>query len=122
MNFRLSLFAFSVFSVSALADGPVRHVVHFKFSTEATAEQIQRVVDEFAKLPSKIDLIESFEWGTNSSPEGLDKGFTHCWVISFRTSKDRDAYLKHPEHDAFVKIAKPILADVHVVDFVPHWK
>jgi hypothetical protein len=60
------------------------------------------------------------EWGTNSSPEGLHKGFIHCWIIPFRTGVDRNACLKHPEHDAFVQIAKPILADVPVVDFAPN--
>jgi len=109
-------------AASALADGPVRHVVHFKFKKDATPEQIDNVCKEFAALPTKIKEIESFEWGTNNSPEGLDKGYKHCWVIGFKSAKDRDVYLKHSAHEAFVTIAKPILEDVLVVDFTPEKK
>jgi Stress responsive A/B Barrel Domain len=113
------LLILTVLAASVFADGPVRHVVHFKFKKEATPEQIENLCKEFAALPSKIREIESFEWGTNSSPEGLDKGFKHCWVIGFKSAKDRDVYLKHPAHQAFVGMAKPILDDVMVVDFTP---
>ena len=107
-------------AASALAaDGPIRHVVHFKFKKEATPVQIEKVTEEFAALKKKIAEVESLEWGTNSSPEGLDKGFTHCWIVSFKTAKDRDAYLVHPAHKAFVEILLPILDEAIVVDFVP---
>jgi hypothetical protein len=47
----------------------------------------------------------------------LDKGFTHGYILTFRSEKDRDAYLVHPEHQAFVDIVKPVVADVFVIDF-----
>jgi hypothetical protein len=109
----------TMLTTAALADGPVRHVVNFKFKKDATPEQVERVVEAFAELPNKISVIDSFEWGTNSSPEGLDKGFTHCWILGFRTERDRDYYLSHPDHTAFATLVKPLLADVQVVDFVP---
>ena len=108
-----------MFSTSALADGPVRHVVQFKFKKDVTSEQIQQVVDEFAKLPQKIRVIDTFEWGTNVSTEGLDQGYTHCWLLSFRSEKDRDFYLHHPDHEALAALAKPLLETAHVVDFIP---
>jgi hypothetical protein len=119
MKFLLVVALPAMLATSAFADGPVRHVVHFKFKKDATADQIQRVVDEFAALPQKIRTIDEFEWGTNVSPEGLDQGYTHCWIISFRSERDRDFYLKHPDHQAFAGLVKPLLDDVHVVDFIP---
>ena len=120
MKAPLTLLSIAMLTISALAaDGPIRHVVHFKFKKEATPEQIQKVVDEFAALKKKIDVVESLEWGTNVSPEKLDKGFTHCWIVSFKNAKDRDAYLVHPAHKDFVTILKPILEEPFVVDFVP---
>jgi hypothetical protein len=101
------------------ADGPIRHVVHFKFKSDATPAQIKHITDEFAALKSKISEVESLEWGKNVSPEGLDKGFAYCWIVSFKNSKDRDAYLVHPAHKAFVEILKPVLDEALVVDFVP---
>ncbi len=120
MKLPIFLFTIALLGVSVLAaDGPVRHVVHFKFKTGADQKQVQKVVEAFAALKTKIAVIDAFEWGTNVSPEGLSKGFTHCWVISFKSEKDRDAYLVHPDHKAFVDVLKPVLEEALVVDFVP---
>ncbi|MBL67846.1 MAG: stress responsive protein [Verrucomicrobiales bacterium] len=95
----------------------LRHVVCFKFKENAKPAQIQRVEREFAALKKKIPQIRAFEMGTNNSPEGLDKGFTHCFVVTFGSEKDREIYLPHPAHKKFVSILKPILEDVFVIDF-----
>ena len=116
----LTLLALTMLTTSAFsADGPIRHVVHFKFKAEATPAQIETVVKAFAELKSNIAAVESMEAGTNVSPEGLNKGFTHCWIVSFKNAADRDTYLKHDAHTAFVGILKPIMEDALVVDFVP---
>jgi hypothetical protein len=93
------------------------HVVSLKFKAEAKPEQIKAVETAFAQLKTKIPGITSVNWGTNVSPEKHDKGFTHCFVLTFATEKDRDAYLPHPEHKAFGKVLGPVLADVFVIDF-----
>lgn len=100
------------------AQPPLRHVVLFKFKDTATPEQVKTIEDEFAKLQSKIDTIIDYEWGTNESPEGLEDGFTHCFVVTFADAKGRDAYLPHTAHKAFVEILKPQLDKVLVVDYV----
>src|SRR6266481_4947032 len=82
--------------------GPLRHVVLFKFKAEATKEQIQEIVAGFQALPKKIDGIAAFEWGTDVSPEKLADGFTHCFVVTFKDAKARDAYLPHQAHKEFV--------------------
>ena len=120
MKFLTTLLALAMLTMSSIAaDGPIRHVVHFKFKADATKEQIAKVVEQFAALKGKIPVVESLEWGTDISPEGLGKGFTHCWIASFKNAADRDAYLVHPDHKAFVAILKPILDEALVVDFVP---
>jgi hypothetical protein len=118
---QLLLIAFSIAMCAVTtfaADGPVRHVVHFKFKSDASQADIEKVTREFAALKTKIPGVEHLEWGTNSSKEGLDKGFTHCWILGFKDAAARDAYLIHPEHKKFVEIVKPILDEVLVVDFV----
>lgn len=97
--------------------GRLTHMVAFKFKDTATQGDIQKVVDAFAALPSKIPQIASYEAGTNVSPEKHDKGFTHAFLLTFHSSADRDAYLVHPDHKAFGGIVGPVLADVFVVDF-----
>ena len=95
----------------------LRHVVLFTFKAEATPEQVDGIVQAFGELPSQISQIHSYEWGTNNSPEGLNKGHTHCFLVTFKTAADRDAYLPHAAHQAFVAKLKPLLEDVTVVDY-----
>ncbi len=99
------------------ARGPIVHVVSFKFKADAGAEKIKEVEQAFAALKQKIPQIVSYEWGTNISPEKLNKGFTHAFVLTFRNTADRDAYLVDPAHKAFGASLGPILDDVFVVDF-----
>jgi hypothetical protein len=102
---------------SASAAQKIQHVVSFKFKSTASAEEIKKVETAFADLKNKISEIKSLQWGTNNSPEKLNKGFTHCWILTFKSEKDRDAYLVHPDHKAFAKDLGSILEDVFVIDF-----
>ncbi|HEX2536521.1 MAG TPA: Dabb family protein [Chitinophagaceae bacterium] len=95
----------------------LRHVVLFKFKEGSTPADIKKVEDAFRALPSKIRQIRNFEWGTNNSPEGLNNGFTHCFFVTFTSEKDREAYLPHPDHKAFVEVLSPYLEKALVVDY-----
>lgn len=95
----------------------LQHVVCFKFKDDAAKKDIDHLVTEFAGLKKKISQIHAFEWGTNVSPEQHDKGFTHCFIATFKTAKARDEYLVHKHHKEFVKLVGPIVADVFVIDF-----
>jgi hypothetical protein len=106
----------------AKAAGKVHHIVCFKFKSTATTQDIKQVEEAFAALQEKVPGIESLKWGTNVSKEQKNKGFTHCFVLTFKTEKDRDAYLEHPEHKAFATLVGPVVDDVFVIDFVPKKK
>jgi hypothetical protein len=95
----------------------LRHVVAFKFKPTASTEQIKQVETAFRELKTKIPEIAEFEWGTNNSPEGRNKGCTHGFILTFTSEKDRDAYLPHPAHKEFGKLVGPLLDDVFVIDF-----
>jgi hypothetical protein len=105
-------------AADAAATGKVRHVVLLQFKEGTTAEDIAKVERAFAALPGKIPQIRKFEWGTDMSPEGLAAGHTHCFLLTFDTPADRDAYLPHPAHAAFVDVLKPHLEKATVVDYV----
>jgi Stress responsive A/B Barrel Domain len=97
--------------------GKLQHVVSFKFKDSATKEQVREIEEAFRTLKTKIPQIDKLQWGLNNSPEGLNKGFTHCWILTFGSEADRDAYLKHPDHVEFGKLLRPVLGDVFVIDF-----
>jgi hypothetical protein len=95
----------------------LRHVVLFKFKEGATPEQIKEVENAIASLPGKIDAIKSLEWGTNVSKEDRAEGFTHCFLLTFRSEADRDAYLIHPDHKALGQVFGSSLDKVLVIDY-----
>ena len=95
----------------------LNHVVCIKFKDSATPEQIKAVEEAFRALKGQVPGINSLEWGTNVSLENRNKGFTHCFILSFGNEKDRDSYLTHPAHKDFGKVLGPVMADVFVIDF-----
>jgi hypothetical protein len=109
--------ALPALGADSVRKGKLVHMVSFKFKETASKEQIKQVEDAFRDLKKKIKQIQSYEWGTNVSPEKHDKGFTHAFILTFKSDKDRDTYIEHPDHKAFGKMLGPILADVFVIDF-----
>lgn len=99
------------------ADAPYRHVVFFKFKDSATPEQVQSIEKAFIELAKKVETVKSFEWGTNVSPEGMNDGFTHCFLVTFADKAGLEAYLPHPAHSEFVGQLKPILDKACVLDY-----
>jgi hypothetical protein len=99
----------------------IRHIVIFKYSSDATPEKVQHIHDAFRALQDRIPGIVGFEAGVNNSPENLNKGFTHVFQLTFADAAARDAYLPHPEHKAFGETLRGtgILEDVFVIDYEP---
>jgi len=118
----VALIAALTFSSTAIAakkkaGGKLRHVVSIKFKEGTKPEEIKKVIDAFAALKTKIPQVDKLEWGQNISPEKHDRGHTHVFQLTFRSEKDRDEYLVHPDHKAFGALLGPVMADVFVVDF-----
>lgn len=111
----LSVAAVRVNAVEKEEDVKVlRHIVMFKYADEASAKVIS---DAFVALEQQIDLIKDFEWGTNVSKEGLDKGLTHAYTLTFHSQEDLDAYIVHEAHKAFVAKLDGKVTDVCVFDY-----
>ena len=96
----------------------LRHVVIFKFNDDSSKADIDALNTAFTKLPEAIPEIVDFEWGLNESPEDFDQDFTHCYLVTFKSEKDRDSiYAPHPAHLAFVESIQPHIEKVFVVDY-----
>lgn len=102
---------------TAMPDSVLRHVVLFGFKATSSPQDVEKIVTAFQALPGKIAEIKSFEWGINSSPEGLNQGLTHAFTVTFHSDADRDAYLPHPAHQEFVGLLGPHLDKVTVLDY-----
>ena len=87
----------------------VKHVVLIRIRRDVPPDQIERLFAEIAGLRSKIPGIRDFSWGPYSSPEGLHRGFTHGFVMTFADEASRDAYLPHPDHERVKQQILPLL-------------
>ena len=95
----------------------IQHIVCFQFKEMTTVQEIERLKNSFFSLQKKIPGVLSIQGGLNNSPENLNKGFSHCFIITFKDEQARKDYLPHPKHQEFVSQLKPILKDVFVIDF-----
>jgi hypothetical protein len=98
-------------------DKVLRHAVFFKFKPTSSKQDVNRVVETFRALPSKIEEIKEFQSGENIGPEHLGDGFTHCFLLTFADEAGRAAYLPHADHKAFGAALGPHLAGVFVIDY-----
>ncbi len=114
----VALVAFMIAPQAQADVGVYRHVVFFKFKDGTTKDEIKAVEDAFRDLSKQVETITHYEWGTNVSPEGKDNGFTHCFFVTFRDKEGLEAYLPHPAHKAFGKMAGPHFDKVFVFDYV----
>jgi len=89
----------------------------FKFKDGTAPEKIKEIENGFRALKGKIPGIHGFECGTNISTENLSQGFTHCFLVTFVSEADRDAYIPHPAHKEFAESLHTCLDKVLVVDF-----
>jgi len=84
----------------------IHHLVLLRFRRAVPAKDVELVFATLAGLKGKIPGLLSFAGGPYSSPEGLARGYTHGFVMTFRDAPSRNGYLDHPEH---VKVKEQVL-------------
>ena len=106
----------------------VCHLLLICFTEETSDDKITEIWRLFEDLPNGSDGIEgiiSVQFGSNNSPEGLNKGFTHSVAIMFNSVASRDAYTgtsSQPaatKHRALKDVFLPTIKDIIVFDYTP---
>ncbi|RAL15585.1 Dabb family protein [Aspergillus homomorphus CBS 101889] len=103
----------------------ITHIVQLQFKDSISPDRVQEVCSHLVSLKDKClhptsqtPYIRSFRAGKQNSPEGINNGITHVFVMEFESEEDREYYLnKDPEHLSFVKGLGGVLEKVQVVDF-----
>jgi hypothetical protein len=95
----------------------VRHFGVFQFKETVSEEQIVHCFKTMKEMVGQIPGLLDMEHGPYNSPEGLNSGFTHGFVMTFDTLASRDAYLPHPVHEHAKDVVVPKLERVVVFDF-----
>ena len=76
------------------------HMVLLMVRKNVPSKEVERVFTAIGALRQKLPGITSYSWGPYSSPEGMQRGYTHGFCMTFVDAKSRDAYLPHPLHEA----------------------
>ena len=76
------------------------HMVILRIRKDVAAKEVERVFAAIGALKAEIPGILSYSWGPYSSPEGMQREFTHGFCMTFSDAKSRDVYLPHPKHEA----------------------
>ncbi|KAJ5121670.1 uncharacterized protein N7515_009631 [Penicillium bovifimosum] len=101
------------------------HIVLFQFKADVAAEAIRDVCGRMLALKdncihrsSQKPYIISASGGKDNSPEGIQNGITHAFVVEFASAADRDYYVESdPAHQAFVKSLDGLIEKAQAIDF-----
>ncbi len=97
--------------------GLVKHIALVQFKSTASPALVTELWNEFSRLPELVPGIIDFAGGLNTSPENLNRGLTHGFVMTFKDAAARDAYLLHPEHERVKARVLPHVESVVILDF-----
>jgi hypothetical protein len=95
----------------------VKHIALFKFREGTTEEQINKIFDDILDVTEIVAGVEDYVSGTNNSPEGLNKGFSHGFVMTFSDAASRDAYLSNSDHERVKSLLLANIEDGLAFDF-----
>lgn len=100
----------------------IKHLVVFEFKPGTTAADIARIMEGLQDLVGQVPGLLDFQGGAYSGPypgaTGLNKRYTHGFVMTFEDAAARAAYLPHPAHVRFKdELLLPHLQDVIAFDF-----
>lgn len=94
----------------------MHHVVLVTFKP-GQDKQAAPLFADLETLRAKLPGMRDYRFGANVSPEGLNQGFTHGFVMTFTDAAARDAYLVHPDHERVKAMYLPHVENVIVFDF-----
>jgi len=76
----------------------IRHIVLIKFQSNTEEDTISEIYAGLSALTVKIPGAHNFMGGRSDSPEQIERGYMHAFVIDFDSWTDLKTYAKHPEH------------------------
>ncbi len=78
----------------------IRHIVLTKFKPVTEEHKISEIYAGLSALTKKISGARNFTGGRSDSPEQIERGYMHAFVIDFDSWIDLKTYAEHPGHRA----------------------
>lgn len=76
----------------------IRHIVLVKFKDDLDPAEIDDIFAELRSIEGKIDGLLSITSGRSESPEKIERGYMHGFVVDFADWAALDRYQIHPDH------------------------
>ena len=76
----------------------IRHIVLIRFNPELSDAEITAIFDELSDFKEKLPGVLSITSGKSDSPEKIERGYMHGFVVDFVSWDALQAYQDHPDH------------------------
>lgn len=76
----------------------IRHIVLIRFTPLTTDAQVADLFGELARIKGKVPGLLEITSGKSESPEQMERGYMHGFVVDFTDWNALQAYQDHPEH------------------------
>ena len=78
----------------------IRHIVLTNFKPEISEDKISKIYDGLSALVDKLPGAQGFTGGRSESPEQIERGYMHGFVIDFDSWEALRTYTENEEHKA----------------------
>jgi hypothetical protein len=79
----------------------IRHIVLIRFLPSVSEAQIDDLFRELHQIRGKVPGLLDITAGKSESPEVMERGYMHGFVVDFSGWAALQAYQDHPEHQLF---------------------
>lgn len=76
----------------------IRHIVLLRFRPDVTEAQIADLFAELHRINGKVPGLLAIASGKSESPEQMERGYMHGFIVDFTDWAALQAYQDHPEH------------------------
>lgn len=76
----------------------IRHIVLIRFLPNQSEGQIAALFTELHAINGKVPGLLAITSGKSESPEQMERGYMHGFVVDFSDWAALQAYQDHPEH------------------------
>lgn len=78
----------------------IRHIVLIKFKPDVSEETILGFFAELRDIEKHVSGIRDITSGRSESPEKIERGYMHGFVVDFDDWDALERYQTHPDHKA----------------------
>lgn len=76
----------------------VRHIVLIRFRADVTEAEIAALFAELHQIKGRVPGLLAITSGRSESPEQMERGYMHGFVVDFTGWAGLQAYQDHPDH------------------------